>query len=110
MKGEELSIIHTDAGEGRWLAYSQATGKKGYVPSEFLVEATYPIHAALYDYMSRTDKDLSFKKGDLLCIINAEDKDWWLARSERTVMEGYVPSNYVTSTTVDVNSTLYVHK
>ena len=109
-KGEELSIIRSNAGGGRVLVYSQTTRKKGYIPSEFLVEDTYPIHAALYDYMPRTDEDLSFEKGDLLCIINTKDKDWWLARSQRTEKEGYIPSNYVTSSTVDVNNTLYIHK
>lgn len=108
-KGDEFSIISTDTG-ARWLAYSQNSGKKGYIPSNCVAEATYPIHVALYDYESRTDEDLSFEKGDLLCIINANDRDWFLARSKKTEKEGYIPSNYVTSSAVDINSTLFVHK
>ena len=108
-KGEELSVINTDAGD-RWLAYSHSTGRKGYIHSDYVIEATYPIHAAIYDYTSRTDEDLNFEKGDLLCIINAEDNDWWFARSEKTGMEGYIPSNYITSSPVEVNDTMYIHK
>ena len=95
--GEELNIIHTAAGEGRWLAYSQTTGKRGYVPSEFPVTSTFPIHTALYDYVPFTDEKLYFEKGDLLHIIHATNKDWWYARSERTGKKGYIPSNSVTS-------------
>lgn len=108
-KGDEFSIISMDTGT-KWLAYSQNTGKKGYIPSDCVTEATYPIHAALYDYESCTEEELGFEKGELLCIINANDSDWWFARSKKTEKEGYIPSNYVTSSVVDINSTLYVHK
>ena len=48
-----------------------------------------------WDYDSRTDDDLSFKKGDLMYIIDTEDEDWWFARSLTTGKEGYIPSNHV---------------
>ena len=48
-----------------------------------------------YDYDSRTDGNLSFKKGDLLYIISTDDEDWWFAQSVATDKEGYIPSNYV---------------
>ncbi|KAK3598140.1 hypothetical protein CHS0354_007550 [Potamilus streckersoni] len=37
---------------------------------------------ALYDYDARTDDDLSFKKGDILDLIDDSytDNDWWLVR------------------------------
>lgn len=58
------------------------------------------MFVALYDYDARTDEDLSFRKGDLLEIINDTQGDWWFARakSNKTVggkTEGYIPSNYV---------------
>ena len=48
-----------------------------------------------YDYDSRTDDDLSFKKGDLLYIVSTDDEDWWFAQSVAAGKEGYIPSNYV---------------
>ncbi len=48
-----------------------------------------------YDYESRTDDDLSFKKGDLMHIISTDEGDWWFAKSKDTGKEGYIPSNYV---------------
>ncbi|XP_063312060.1 proto-oncogene tyrosine-protein kinase Src isoform X1 [Pelobates fuscus] len=55
---------------------------------------------ALYDYESRTESDLSFKKGDRLQIVNntrpdIREGDWWLARSLSSGQTGYIPSNYV---------------
>ena len=49
-----------------------------------------------YDYDSRTDDDLNFKKGDLLYIISTDEGDWWFAQSMATGKEGYIPSNFIT--------------
>jgi hypothetical protein len=50
---------------------------------------------ALYDYEARTHEDLSFKKGDILYIVNNEEGDWWHAKHQKTNKSGYIPSNYV---------------
>lgn len=55
----------------------------------------YPVYVGKYDYDSRTDDDLSFKKGDLMYIISTDEGDWWFARSKDSGKEGYIPSNYV---------------
>ena len=65
------------------------------LPEQPLTEPSYPLFVGKYDYSSRTDDDLGFKKGDLLYIINTDDPDWWHARSKNTGQEGYIPSNYV---------------
>ena len=54
-----------------------------------------PIYVGKYDYDSRTDDDLSFKKGDLMYIISTDEGDWWFARAKEGGREGYIPSNYV---------------
>ena len=59
-------------------------------------EATnYPVYVGKYDYDSRTDDDLSFRKGDLMYIISTDEGDWWFAKSKEGGREGYIPSNYV---------------
>lgn len=58
-------------------------------------EPDFPLFVGKYDYSSRTDDDLSFKKGDLLYVINTDEGDWWFARSKSTGQEGYIPNNYV---------------
>ena len=58
-------------------------------------EPSFPLFVGKYDYSSRTDDDLSFKKGDLLYIMNTDEGDWWFARSKQTLQEGYIPNNYV---------------
>ena len=58
-------------------------------------EPNFPLFVGKYDYSSRTDDDLSFKKGDLLYIINTDEGDWWFAKSKSTGQEGYIPNNYI---------------
>ena len=67
----------------------------GGPPQPPVKEPNYPLFVGKYDYSSRTDDDLSFKKGDLLYIINTDEGDWWFARSKHTGQEGYIPNNYV---------------
>lgn len=56
------------------------------------------VVVALYDYEAHTEEDLSFKAGDELevqpDVINSGDR-WWLAKSKRTNLRGYIPCNYV---------------
>ena len=59
------------------------------------VEPTHTLFVAKYDYKSQTAKDMSFKKGDELFIINSDNKDWWFARAKNSGQEGCVPSSYV---------------
>ena len=71
-------------------------GDPGVVPTGIRKETSqYPIFVGKYDYDSRTDDDLSFKKGDLMYIVSTDEGDWWFARSKETGAEGYIPSNYV---------------
>ena len=53
------------------------------------------LYKALYDYQAGTTEDLTFRKGDVLQILNSADGDWWLARKSKTGEEGFAPSNYV---------------
>uniref|UniRef100_A0AAY4AQF3 Tyrosine-protein kinase n=1 Tax=Denticeps clupeoides TaxID=299321 RepID=A0AAY4AQF3_9TELE len=53
------------------------------------------LFVALYDYVARTEEDLSFRKGEKFQILNSTEGDWWAARSLTTGGTGYIPSNYV---------------
>lgn len=57
----------------------------------------FPIKArALYDYHSPYDGDLSFRKGDIILILQKPYEQWWegaLADNPREV--GLFPANYV---------------
>ena len=59
------------------------------------VEPSHPLFVAKYDYKSQTAKDMSFKKGDKLFIINNDEEDWWFARAKNSGQEGCVLSSYV---------------
>jgi len=69
-------------------------------PWQDAVVSAMKTFVALYDYDARTDEDLSFKKGDLLEILNDTQGDWWYAKAKSSraagaKLEGYIPSNYV---------------
>lgn len=55
------------------------------------------LFVALYDYEARTNEDLSFKKGEVLDLVDDSQGDWWLARvvTQDGVSQGYIPSNFL---------------
>ncbi len=57
---------------------------------------------ALYDYKGRTEKELSFKKGDWLAIRGQLSADWWqgslIGKDPNGLGSsklGYVPDKYI---------------
>ncbi|KXJ20343.1 Spectrin alpha chain, non-erythrocytic 1 [Exaiptasia diaphana] len=48
---------------------------------------------ALYDYEEKTAREVSMKKGDILTLLNASNKDWW--KVETNDRQGFVPAAYV---------------
>ena len=103
-KGDQLYIINSD-NKNWWYARAKDSGQEGYIPVNYVTrlsapkavpeESQYPLYRAKYDfYLEEDDKYLSFKKGDLMYMLNMVE-DWWFARSKQTGQEGYVPNNYV---------------
>ena len=65
------------------------------------VEPIYPLYIARYDYTSRSDNEMSFKRGDQFFIINNDNNDWWYARAKHSDQEGCVPNNYIAKSPID---------
>ena len=65
------------------------------------------IARAMYSYTAAIPEELSFAKGDILAILNAQDDGWMLAEITRSFRQssgqgkgaprgrGLVPSNYL---------------
>jgi len=53
------------------------------------------IVVALYTYQGSEFGDMSFKKGDMMEIVDDTDPDWWVARHLTTGEKGHIPRNYV---------------
>merc|ERR1712228_528260 len=49
--------------------------------------------AALYDYTEKSPREVSMKKGDVLTLLNSNNKDWW--KVEVNDRQGFVPAAYV---------------
>jgi len=52
---------------------------------------------ALYDYSSREPLDLEFRKGDIICVLEVKNKDWWKGAVEGRESFGLFPTNHVES-------------
>jgi spectrin alpha len=48
---------------------------------------------SLYDYSEKTPREISMKKGDILILLNASNKDWW--KVELNDRQGFVPASYL---------------
>lgn len=48
---------------------------------------------ALYDYTEKSPREVSVQKGDVLLLINSNNKDWW--KVEIHDRQGFVPAAYV---------------
>ena len=68
---------------------------EGFCESPPQNEPNHPLFVGKYDYFSKANGDLSFKKGDLLYVLNTDERDWWFVKSKDTGQEGYIPSNFV---------------
>jgi len=49
---------------------------------------------ALYDYESRVDGDISFKKDDIMILLDESNSDWWFVRHSKHGV-GYAPRNFI---------------
>ncbi|XP_037788477.1 tyrosine-protein kinase SRK2-like isoform X3 [Penaeus monodon] len=56
------------------------------------------VVVAMYSFQGRSNGELTFEKGDRMEILNDADADWWLARHMTHGIDGYIPKNYVAST------------
>lgn len=48
---------------------------------------------ALYDYTEKSPREVSMKKGDILALLNSNNKDWW--KVDVNDRQGFVPAAYV---------------
>lgn len=54
---------------------------------------------ALFDYSARSEKELSFKKGDIIRVFKRFNQDWWDGTINGT--DGFVPAKYIRINTED---------
>ena len=73
----------------------QPTAATPVLPPKPEPTANYYICVAKYDYDSRADDDINFKKGDLMYIVSSDEGEWWFAHLKKNGKVGYIPSNYV---------------
>ena len=67
-------------------------------------ELTHLLYVTKCDFSAGIHGDLSIKRGELLYIMNSDDKDWWLAETKHSGQKGYVPSNYVVKYKSDLDT------
>ncbi|CAF0756913.1 unnamed protein product [Adineta steineri] len=62
-------------------------------PSDDEVETIEAV--ALFDYVGRTDKELSFKKNQIIYIFKKMNHEWWQGYLAGGNESGYVPDGYI---------------
>lgn len=50
---------------------------------------------AKHNFNGRDPEDLSFRKGEMLNVVEKHEPQWWKAQSQDTLQVGVIPSNYV---------------
>lgn len=84
------STIYTDLRNQAGKCKQSRQSSQGVDPS-ILGERQCVI--VLYDYTEQSPRDVTVKKGDVLTLINANNKDWW--KVEVNDRQGFVPAAYV---------------
>ena len=57
---------------------------------------------ALYDYAEKSPREVSMRKGDVLTLLNSNNKDWW--KVEVNDRQGFVPATYVKKIDPDLSA------
>ena len=89
-----ISLVRAKCSVANVILHLQPTAATPVPPTRTEAYLVYPKYVGLYDYDSRADDELSFKRGDLMYIID-DKKQWWFARMKDSGKEGYIPINYV---------------
>lgn len=66
----------------------------GVQPAQLSTTAGIKVQA-MYDYNAINPDELSFKKSDIIIILNKDDDNWW--KGSLNGQQGILPSNYVQS-------------
>ena len=100
-KGEVLNVL--DTSEKWWWEASKPDGTTGVVPSHYVKviaedegsnrEVLFSARA-LFTFEASSSDELSFKKGEVLNVLDTSEKWWWEA-SKPDGTTGVVPSNFV---------------
>ncbi|XP_073813341.1 cbl-associated protein isoform X26 [Musca autumnalis] len=69
---------------------------------------TKSVARALYNFQAQNSKELSFKKGDIIYIRRAIDKNWY--EGEHNAMIGLFPANYVEIINRDIQQPQHTHR
>ncbi|KAK5880238.1 hypothetical protein CesoFtcFv8_023286 [Champsocephalus esox] len=88
---------------------TQASNQSNHIArSEWtLTDTDDVVFMAQHDFEATNDRDLPFKKGDKLKVLQDEG-EWWMAKSLETGQEGYIPCNYVArADTLEVEKWFY---
>lgn len=50
---------------------------------------------ALFDFVAEEDGEISFRKNDILVVLDKPDQNWWVGKDEVKGTKGLFPSTYV---------------
>ncbi|XP_072451381.1 spermatogenesis-associated protein 13 isoform X1 [Chiloscyllium punctatum] len=98
--GSEMSRNHENNGGNKYCAgFLHGTVRPlkygaEQVPVSKLISGGYIVSAeAVWDHVTMADRELAFKAGDVIKVLDASNKDWWWGQIDDE--EGWFPASFV---------------
>ncbi|XP_069749052.1 spermatogenesis-associated protein 13 isoform X3 [Narcine bancroftii] len=97
--GMDMSRIHESCGSIKDYGFCHGTGRPLKHDAEQLlvnklISGGYIVSAeAVWDHVTMADRELAFKAGDVIKVLDASNKDWWWGQIDDE--EGWFPASFV---------------
>lgn len=64
-----------------------------FVPLQLISGGSIVSAEAVWDHVAMADRELAFKAGDVIKVLDASNKDWWWGQIDDE--EGWFPASFV---------------
>jgi len=93
-EGDYIRLIDKSNPSGWW--EGELNGKRGLFPSTFVEDQDKSFYVtATYDYVGETGRDLNFRSGDKIRVVDSSNPSGWWKGETANGVSGFFPSNFV---------------
>jgi len=93
-EGDYIRLIDKSNPSGWW--EGELNGQRGLFPSTFVEDQDKSFYVrATYDYVGETGRDLNFRSGDKIRVVDSSNPSGWWKGETINGVSGFFPSNFV---------------
>lgn len=95
--GSFASSPGSDSLNGSGSGHNSSNGSGSRVAKSFTHMVNGPLVTILYDFLAMEEDDLTVKRGEVVRLLNDDDRQWlWVAKvkGEEVGKEGFIPTSY----------------